>query len=30
MKMLHFRDEQQKWRTAAEKKCRETPKNEEF
>jgi hypothetical protein len=30
MKMLHFREKQQKWRTAAEKKCRETPKNEEF
>jgi len=27
MKMLHFREKQQ---TAADKKCRETPKNEEF
>jgi hypothetical protein len=27
MKVLHFREKQQ---TAAEKKCRETPKNEEF
>jgi hypothetical protein len=30
MKILHFREKQQIWRTAAETKCRETPKNEEF